>query len=110
MLSETGYYLSSLEMAAEYIKTLDTDQLDFKESGEVGNSGIKLLLPNIGLSKAMCCKENTPFELVCDHFELTGYEMVTTLDLVRNTSRYVITGNEVLAILIYFVWDVSIMC
>lgn len=81
MLSETGYYLSSLEMASEYIKTLNADQVDHPEKPRY------ILLFDIESVRSLCRNENTPFQLVCEDTQLPGYEMATTLDMIKNNFR-----------------------
>ena len=94
MLSETGYYLSSLEMSAEYIKRLDAGNLDIVE-GLPSSSNAKdrfLLLPDY---KAVEILLNWSTRSGCEYFEradekeysLEGYQMVTSLDMIRDTSR-----------------------
>ena len=86
MLSETGYYLSSLEMAAEYIKTLSSDSLD---NGQVDEKPeVFLLLPDTKMTRRICELPGQIFSLVDEEYVLNGFEMVTTLQMIMDTSRY----------------------
>jgi len=85
MLSETGYYLSSLEMAAEYIKSLNSDSLD---SGEVDEKAeVFVLLPDMKMTRRLCEIPDRIMSLEDEDFTVKGFEMVTTLDMIRDTSR-----------------------
>ena len=89
MLSETGYYLSSLEMSSEYIKRLDSDNLDIVEAPPKKRF---LFLPDCRAVQILLCRSERD---VCDYFErvdkkehlLEGYLMVASLDMIRDTSR-----------------------
>lgn len=98
MLSETGYYLSSLEMSAEYIKRLDPDNLNIVECSTVdglpGEVGM-LLLPDCRAVDILCLGDKSAryFERMEREVLLKGYEMVTSLDMVRDSSRSVFSNG-----------------
>lgn len=93
MLSETGYYLSSLEMSAEYIKRLDAGNLDIVEGLPSSNTKDRfLLLPEYKAAEILL---NWSTRNGCNYFEWTegrersleGYQIVTSLEMIRDTSR-----------------------
>lgn len=84
MLSETGYYLSSLELASEYIKNLKFDSL----VGSVEQTSQVLFVSGMSSKlKKLCEKENWPFQIVEENLELVGYEMVLFSDWFNNPCR-----------------------
>ena len=88
MLSETGYYLSSLEMAAEYIKRLDS--MDSLDSGVIETKSDEpryLLLPDVNVARTLCERDGRFFKLVGKEYVLEGYQFATNLDMIRDSSR-----------------------
>uniref|UniRef100_A0A7M5USU3 VPS9 domain-containing protein n=1 Tax=Clytia hemisphaerica TaxID=252671 RepID=A0A7M5USU3_9CNID len=88
MLSETGYYLSSLEMAAEYIKRLDSmDSLDSGVIESTPDQPTYLLLPDVNVARTLCERDGRLFKLVDEEYVLEGYQYATNLDMIRDSSR-----------------------
>ncbi|XP_047128421.1 uncharacterized protein LOC101239998 [Hydra vulgaris] len=78
MLSETGYYLASLELAAEYIKTMKLN--DFKQENEI----VFVLYDSDKLKLSHSLKL---FEVVEELYELVGYEAYVVMEWLTLPSR-----------------------
>ena len=83
MLSETGYYLSSLELAAEYIKAMKP--IDYKQDEQV----MFVLFDSYKLKQNHALKS---FELVEEFYELIGYEALVVMEWLTVPSRSFFLG------------------
>ena len=85
MLSETGYYLSSLELAAEFIKCVKKEEM--VDGAAKKTSNLMFVVADTRRLIKTCTKRSCPYEILKENFLLEGYDLYTCLDWLNNPCR-----------------------
>ena len=84
MMSETGYYLSSLELAAEFIKTMPSTKVDT----DVGDGAeVYFLVAEEEKFMRLANLKSSWFDVVEKNISLPGYEVVTIFEWLNDPHK-----------------------